>query len=190
MFFHFFLKLRAEWHKNKPKTQYNDMKPWSVICCWNTTGGSRYTLQNQRFKCGGMIVRPWLLRDNPDKNACHCRGAASTPWSLHYSKKTPAVDANRLYRIVPKNWNWHLKDLLAVPVNTHSSCGRGGKKINPDVVSHQEKQECASSASFRMSSRSSTIMGSSHYHTKGKGLSTLNANYFPLALSLLWGGSL
>lgn len=30
-----------------------------------------------------------------------------------------------------------------------------------------------------MSSHSSTIMGSSHYHTKGKCLPTLNANYFP-----------
>lgn len=171
------------------------MKPWSAICCWNTTGGSRYTLQNQRFKCGGMFVRHWLLRDNPDKNTCHCRGAASTPWSLHYSKKTPAVDANRLYRIVPKNWNWHLKDLLSVPVNTHSSCGRGEKNNKSRCsFSPGKTRMCILSQiinrSFRMSSRSSTIMGSSHYHTKGEGLSTLNANYFPLALSLLWGGSL
>lgn len=109
-------------------------------------------VQGTHCRIKDLNVEAWLfggalLRDNPDKNACHCRGVASTPWSLHYSKKTPAVDANRLYRIVPKHCNWRLKDLLGVPVNTRSSCGRGEKKIkNPAVVSHQEKQECAYSA--------------------------------------------
>lgn len=107
-------------------------------------------VQGTHCRIKDLNVEAWLfggalLLDNPDKNACHCRGVASTPWSLHYSKKTPAVDANRLYRIVPKHWNWHLKDLLGVPVNTRSSCGRRKKK-NPAVVSHQEKQECANSA--------------------------------------------
>lgn len=122
-----------------------------------------------------------LLRDNPDKNACHCRGAASTPWCLHYSKKTPVVDGNRLHRIMPKHRNWHLKDLLSVPVNTHSSCGRRKKKSSCSF-SPGKRRMCILSKiinrSFRMSSCSSTIMGSSHYHIKGKCLSNLNANYF------------
>lgn len=153
-------------------------------------------VQGTHCRIKDLNVEAWLfggalLRDNPDKNACHCRGVASTPWSLHYSKKTPAVDANRLYRIVPKHWNWHLKDLLGVPVNTRSSCGRGKKKKSSCSFSPGKTRMCILSQiikrSFRMSSHSSTIMGSSHYHTKGKCLSTLNANYFPsCTLAFMW----
>lgn len=47
-------------------------------------------VQGTHCRIKDLNVEAWLfggalLRDNPDKNACHCRGVASTPWSLHYS---------------------------------------------------------------------------------------------------------
>lgn len=103
-----FPKLKAKW-----KTL------WSICGCasfvWITYGafGVQFVAEMLRVARGthwrieDLNVEAWmfwgmLLWDDPDKNVCHCGGAANTSWCLHYSKKLLAVDANKLYHIKPK----------------------------------------------------------------------------------------
>lgn len=101
-----FLKFKAKW-----KTL------WSICGCasfvWITYGAFGVQFVSEMLwvprgthcRIEDLNVEAWmfwgmLLWDNPDKNVCHCGGAANTSWC--YSKKLLAVDANRLYHIKPK----------------------------------------------------------------------------------------